>query len=66
MSVGLIGVLGVLLLLLLIFARVPIAIALAASGLLGYAALDGWSPAVTARTVCGPTCAPARVPRAAA
>ena len=46
MSVGLIGVLGVLLLLLLIFARVPIAISLAASGLLGYAALDGWSPAL--------------------
>ena len=41
MSVGLIGVLGVVLLLLLIFARVPIAISLAASGLLGYAALDG-------------------------
>ena len=46
MSVGLIGVLGVALLLLLIFARVPIAISLAASGLLGYAALDGWSPAL--------------------
>ena len=31
------------LLLVLIFARVPIAVALAASGLLGYAALDGWA-----------------------
>ena len=46
MSVGLIGVLGVVLLLALIFARVPIAIALAASGLLGYAAIDGWAPAL--------------------
>ena len=41
MSVGLIGALGVVLLLGLIFARVPIAISLAASGFLGYAALDG-------------------------
>ena len=46
MSAGLVGALGVLLLLLLIFARVPIAIALAASGLVGYAALDGWAPAL--------------------
>jgi tripartite ATP-independent transporter DctM subunit len=46
MSVGLIGLLGVAGLLLLIFARVPIAIALAISGFLGYAALDGWSPAL--------------------
>jgi len=45
-SVGLVAVLGVVLLLAMIFARVPIAIALAASGLLGYAALDGWSPAL--------------------
>jgi len=45
-SVGAIGVLGVLLLLVLIFARVPIAIALAASGLLGYAAIDGWGTAL--------------------
>jgi len=45
-SAGLVGALGVLLLLLLIFARVPIAIALAASGLVGYAALDGWAPAL--------------------
>ena len=40
MSVAAIGILGVLGLLLLIFARVPIAIALAVSGLAGYAALD--------------------------
>jgi len=45
-SVGLVGALGVVLLLALIFARVPIAVALAASGLLGYAALDGWGPAL--------------------
>jgi C4-dicarboxylate transporter DctM subunit len=46
MSVALIGTLGVALLLALIFLRVPIAIALAASGLAGYAAIDGWSPAL--------------------
>lgn len=46
MSVGLISALGVALLLLLIFLRVPIAIALAASGLVGYAALDGWNTAL--------------------
>jgi C4-dicarboxylate transporter, DctM subunit len=46
MSVAAIGFLGVAGLLLLIFARVPIAVALAASGLVGYAALDGWSPAL--------------------
>ena len=40
------GVLGVLGLLALIFARVPIALALAASGLCGYAALDGWGTAL--------------------
>jgi len=45
-SVGVIGVLGVALLLVLIFARVPIAIALAASGFVGYAALDGWATAL--------------------
>jgi C4-dicarboxylate transporter, DctM subunit len=45
-STGLIGVLGVLLLLAMIFARIPIAIALAASGLLGYAAIDGWGTAL--------------------
>ncbi|HXU41097.1 MAG TPA: TRAP transporter large permease subunit, partial [Burkholderiales bacterium] len=46
MNAGAVGALGVLLLLLLIFARVPIAISLAASGLIGYAALDGWGPAL--------------------
>jgi tripartite ATP-independent transporter DctM subunit len=45
-SVAVIGVLGVLGLLLLIFARVPIALALAVSGLCGYAALDGWAKAL--------------------
>jgi len=45
-SVAAIGILGVAGLLVLIFARVPIAIALAASGLLGYAALDGWPKAL--------------------
>lgn len=46
MSVGIIGLLGVAGLLLLIVLRVPIAIALATAGLLGYAALDGWGPAL--------------------
>ncbi len=47
MSVTAIGLLGVGLLLVLIFLRIPIAIALAACGLLGYAALDGWHKALT-------------------
>jgi C4-dicarboxylate transporter DctM subunit len=46
MSIGFIALLGVSGLLLLIFLRVPIAIALATAGLLGYAAIDGWSPAL--------------------
>ena len=46
MNVAIIGILGVVLLLALIFVRVPIAVALAASGLVGYAALDGWAPAL--------------------
>ena len=46
MSVAAIGILGVLGLLALIFARLPIALALAASGLCGYAALDGWATAL--------------------
>src|SRR5262245_2786002 len=46
MSVALIGTLGVVLLLVLIAFRVPIAVALAASGLLGYAAIDGWPSAL--------------------
>ncbi len=46
MSVLLIGLLCVTGLLVLIFARVPIAVALAASGVLGYAAIDGWHNAL--------------------
>lgn len=46
MSVALIGLLGVVLLLVLIFIRVPIAVALAVSGLLGFAAIDGWHSAL--------------------
>jgi C4-dicarboxylate transporter DctM subunit len=46
MSIALIGMLGVALLLVLIFLRVLIAVALAAAGLLGYAAIDGWAPAL--------------------
>ncbi|MBX9829612.1 MAG: TRAP transporter large permease [Xanthobacteraceae bacterium] len=47
MSVAAIGGLGVALLLVLIFLRVPIAVALATSGLIGYAAIDGWPRALT-------------------
>lgn len=46
MSGGLIGLLVVLALLALIFARLPIAVALAVTGLVGYAAVDGWAPAL--------------------
>jgi len=46
-SVTVLGLLGIAGLLALIFARVPIAIALAVSGLVGYAALDGWPRALT-------------------
>jgi tripartite ATP-independent transporter DctM subunit len=46
MSILLIGFLCVAGLLVLIFARVPIAVALAASGVLGYAAIDGWHNAL--------------------
>src|SRR5260221_9618305 len=46
MTTAVIGILGVAGLLLLIFARVPIGLALAASGLAGYAALDGWDKAL--------------------
>jgi tripartite ATP-independent transporter DctM subunit len=46
LSTGLVATLGVIALLALIFARVPIAIALAATGLCGYAALDGWGTAL--------------------
>ena len=41
-----IGGLGVLLLLAALFARVPIAVALALTGMLGYAAIDGWHTAL--------------------
>jgi tripartite ATP-independent transporter DctM subunit len=44
MSVAAIGLLGIALLLVLIFLRVPIAISLAVTGILGYAAIDGWAP----------------------
>jgi C4-dicarboxylate transporter, DctM subunit len=46
MSVAEIGLLGVAALLLLIFLRLPIALALAGTGFLGYAALDGWPRAL--------------------
>jgi C4-dicarboxylate transporter DctM subunit len=41
-----IGLAGVLALLVALFARVPIAIALALTGMLGYAAIDGWQSAL--------------------
>jgi tripartite ATP-independent transporter DctM subunit len=46
MSVTVVGLAGVSALLLLILLRVPIAVALAGTGLVGYAALDGWSSAL--------------------
>lgn len=46
MTIGAIGVVGILGLLALIFLRVPIAVALAVSGLVGYAAIDGWPRAL--------------------
>jgi C4-dicarboxylate transporter DctM subunit len=46
MSVTAVGLLGVAGLLALIAARLPIALALAGTGLLGYAALDGWPRAL--------------------
>jgi tripartite ATP-independent transporter DctM subunit len=46
MSVAAIGLAGVLGLLALILVRMPIALALALSGFLGYAALDGWARAL--------------------
>jgi tripartite ATP-independent transporter DctM subunit len=46
MSAAAIGMLGIVGLLALILARVPIALALALSGFLGYAALDGWARAL--------------------
>jgi C4-dicarboxylate transporter, DctM subunit len=41
-----IGLAGVLALLVALFARVPIAVALALTGMLGYAAIDGWQTAL--------------------
>ena len=46
MTVATIGIAGVAGLLLLIFIRVPIGLALAISGAVGYAALDGWPNAL--------------------
>jgi C4-dicarboxylate transporter DctM subunit len=46
MTVSAIGLLGILALLVAIFARVPIGLALALTGFLGYAAADGWSKAL--------------------
>ena len=46
MTTAAIGLLGVAGLLILVFLRIPIALALAISGLLGYAALDGWPNAL--------------------
>jgi hypothetical protein len=45
MSSQLIGLFGVAGLLLLIFARVPVGVALGMVGIAGYAALDGWQRA---------------------
>ena len=45
MSHSVIGFLAVAALLALIFARIPIAVALAVTGIVGTAALDGWMPA---------------------
>ncbi len=47
MSIGVIGVLGIVLLLTAILARMPIGLALATVGFLGYAAADSWSNALT-------------------
>src|SRR5262249_51955885 len=45
-SGAMVGTLCGAVLLLLVFLSLPIAVALAASGLVGYAAIDGWSPAL--------------------
>jgi tripartite ATP-independent transporter DctM subunit len=47
MSIGAIGILGIVLLLAVILARMPIGLALATVGFLGYAAADSWSNALT-------------------
>lgn len=46
MSPQMIGVVGMLALLVLIFIRVPVAIALALVGMVGYAAIEGWGKAL--------------------
>jgi tripartite ATP-independent transporter DctM subunit len=46
MSLGLLGVIGVVVLLFALAMRVPIALALAGVGFLGYAAADGWATAL--------------------
>jgi C4-dicarboxylate transporter, DctM subunit len=46
MSTMAVGILGIVTLLAVIFARVPIGLALAVTGFLGYAALDGWARAL--------------------
>jgi tripartite ATP-independent transporter DctM subunit len=46
MSAGLIGIIGVAALLAALVVRVPIGLALATTGFLGYAALDGWPKAL--------------------
>jgi len=46
MSPQLVGLLGIVALMVLIFARVPVAIAMGIVGTLGYAALDGWTRAL--------------------
>jgi TRAP-type C4-dicarboxylate transport system permease large subunit len=46
MSHGLAGLLGVAALLALVLARVPVAVALAAVGVIGYAGVDGWNSAL--------------------
>jgi tripartite ATP-independent transporter DctM subunit len=45
-SIGLIGFLGVVVLLAALMLRVPIGVALAATGVCGYAAIDGWPKAL--------------------
>jgi C4-dicarboxylate transporter DctM subunit len=46
MSLGLLGVIGVVVLLFALAMRIPIALALAGVGFLGYAAADGWATAL--------------------
>ena len=46
MSIQFIGLLGIAALLILIFARVPVGVAMGLVGFLGYAAIDGWARAL--------------------